>query len=43
VTVLLTAYSQLNCTDEYHGDGPCCKANFALWYMLTVKVRRSGW
>lgn len=20
-----------NCNDNYHGDGPCCKANFALW------------
>jgi hypothetical protein len=35
--VVLTATPKFDCTDEYHGDGPCCKANFALWYMLTVR------
>jgi len=35
--IVLTETSNLDCTDEYHGDGPCCKANFALWYMLTVR------
>ena len=37
VRIVLTETSNFDCTDEYHGDGPCCKANFALWYMLTVR------
>lgn len=35
-----------NCNDNYHGDGPCCKANFAFWYMLTMKrdlLKRTKW
>lgn len=33
--ILLTSHPQFNCSDDYRGEGPCCKANFAFWYMLS--------
>ena len=34
--ILLTSHPRFNCSDHYRGDGPCCKANFAFWYLLEV-------
>jgi hypothetical protein len=31
-TILVT--ETWDCNDNYHGDGPCCKANFAFWSVV---------